>query len=132
MTCTDPIADMLTRIRNGLMANKQEVGMPSSSVKLEILRIMQAEGFITGFTVSDEGSYKQVKVVLKYGEENERVINGLDLVSKPSLRIYAGWRKMPRVRDGLGIAVVSTSQGVMTAEGARNKKIGGEVICKIW
>ncbi len=132
MSCSDPTAELLTRIRNAVAARKQEVVFPSSRMKLEILRVLKEEGYIGEYKVIDEGSYKTVQVKLKYGEGRATAINGLKMVSRPSLRVYAGWRKMPRVRSGLGIAIISTSQGMMTAEGARSKKVGGEVLCTVW
>ena len=132
MTCTDPTAEMLTQIRNALRAGKQEVEIPASRFKLEILRVLKEEGYLSDYKVSDEGSRQVARVGLKYGEGDAAVISGIELVSRPSLRVYSGWRKMPRVKGGLGIAIVSTSQGVMTAEGARDKKMGGEVLCRVW
>jgi len=132
MSLNDPVADMLTRLRNAVRAHKQVVGMPASRMKLDVLRIMYGEGFIGEVKTAEDGGHKVLSVALKYGEADEPVINDIEMVSKPSLRIYAGWRELPRVRDGLGIAIVSTSQGMMTAESAREKKVGGEVICKVW
>jgi small subunit ribosomal protein S8 len=132
MSLNDPIADMLTRLRNAVRAHKQVVSMPSSRKKLAVLRIMHGEGFIGEVKTAEDGGHKVLSVALKYGEADEPVINDIVMVSKPSLRIYAGWQKLPRVRDGLGIAIISTSQGMMTAESARDTKVGGEIICKMW
>lgn len=137
MTMTDPIADMLTRIRNALMAGHPQVEMPSSKMKEAIARILKEEGYIEHYQVL-QGKHPQHKVLrirLKYiGERRNRrpVITGLERVSKPGRRIYAGVRELPWVKSGMGIAIVSTPKGVMTATRARKLGVGGEVICKVW
>ena len=131
MMMTDPIADMLTRIRNGLQARHEVVEIPASKEKLEIARILKEEGFITDYTVS--GDVKKVMTVtLKYGQNNEKVITGIKRISKPGLRVYAKVENLPRVLNGLGIAIISTSNGMMTDRDARAKHCGGEVVAYVW
>ena len=131
MMMTDPIADMLTRIRNGLQARHEAVEMPASKEKLEIARILKEEGFITDYTVS--GDVKKVMTVtLKYGQNKEKVITGIKRISKPGLRVYAKVENLPRVLNGLGIAIISTSNGMMTNRDARAKHCGGEVVAYVW
>ncbi len=137
MTMTDPIADMLTRIRNAVMAGHPQVEMPSSKMKVAIAKILKEEGYIEGYQVvqGERPSHKVLRIRLKYvGERRHRrpVITGLERVSKPGRRVYAGKKELPWVKSGLGIAIVSTPKGVMTAERARKLGVGGEVICKIW
>ncbi|MCH7852880.1 MAG: 30S ribosomal protein S8 [Proteobacteria bacterium] len=128
MSMTDPIADMLTRIRNGQRANKVSVSMPSSGVKVSVAKVLQDEGYITGFSTETEGVKSDLTVDLKYFE-GLPVIEKIDRVSKPGLRIYRGKEDMPNVLGGLGIAIVSTSAGVMSDRQAREQGIGGEVLC---
>lgn len=131
MMMTDPIADMLTRVRNGLQARHELVEMPASKEKIEIARILKEEGFINDFKV--EGDVKKVlTVTLKYGQNKEKVISGIKRISKPGLRVYTTVEKMPRVLNGLGIAIISTSAGLMTDRDARAKNMGGEVIAYVW
>ncbi len=125
---TDPIADMLTRIRNANQMRNKEVSMPVSKMKLEIAKILKAEGFITNYTVNDN----TLTLTLKYGQNKERVITGLKRISKPGLRVYAGADEIPHVLNGLGIAIISTPKGVMTDKLARKNNVGGEVIAYIW
>ena len=126
MIMTDPIADMLTRIRNGLQARHETVSMPASKEKTEIAKILKNEGFITDYAV--EGDVKKtMTITLKYGPNKEKVINGLKRISKPGLRVYAKVENMPRVLNGLGIAIISTSHGLMT-----DKRVGGEVVAYVW
>ena len=125
---TDPIADMLTRIRNANQMRNKEVSMPVSKMKLEIAKILDAEGFITNYTVKDN----TLTLTLKYGQNKERVITGLKRISKPGLRVYAGADEIPHVLNGLGIAIISTPKGVMTDKLARKNNVGGEVIAYIW
>ena len=125
---TDPIADMLTRIRNANQMRNKEVSMPISKMKLEIAKILDAEGFITNYTVKDN----TLTLTLKYGQNKERVITGLKRISKPGLRVYAGAEEIPHVLNGLGIAIISTPKGVMTDKLARKNNVGGEVIAYIW
>lgn len=129
---TDPIADMLTRIINALMARKKTVIVPASRIKLEIARILKEEGYIEDYHYIDEKPQSKIEIVLRYDENKRPVIAGLRRVSKPGKRIYMGYRDLPKVLDGLGIAIISTSQGIMTDYEARKRKIGGEVICEIW
>ena len=128
---TDPIADMLTRIRNGLLARHAQITVPASRMKLEIARILKAEGFITDFQV-DKDHPELMRIQLRYGERKEGIITGLRRISRPGLRIYARREGLPRVRGGLGMAILSTSRGVMTDREARRAGIGGEVLCFIW
>ncbi|WP_071441984.1 30S ribosomal protein S8 [Traorella massiliensis] len=131
MMMTDPIADMLTRIRNGLQARHETVEIPASKEKEAIAKILKSEGFITDYKV--EGDVKKVMTVtLKYGPNKEKVITGLKRISKPGLRVYAQVENLPRVLNGLGIAIISTSQGLMTDREARAKHCGGEVIAYVW
>jgi len=132
MTMTDPIADMLTRIRNANTAFHGKVDMPSSKVKVEIVRILKEEGFIKNYQVIDNGKQGLVRVYLKYGPQHEKVITGLKRISKPGLRIYAKADQVPSVLGGLGIAILSTPRGVMTDKECRRNRIGGEVLCHIW
>ncbi len=131
MMMTDPIADMLTRIRNGLQARHEAVEMPASNEKKEIAKILKEEGFITGFEVTGEVK-KTMTVTLKYGPNKEKVVSGIKRISTPGLRVYVKAGKLPRVLNGLGIAIISTSQGLMTDKDARAKNVGGEVIAYVW
>lgn len=128
---TDPIADMLTRIRNANQRKHQTVSMPASRLKLEVLRVLKDEGYISEYIEKDVDGKKQIEVTLKYVNK-QRVIQGLKRISKPGLRVYAKTNELPKVLNGLGIAIVSTSSGVMTDREARNKKLGGEVIAFVW
>ena len=133
MSMSDPIADMLTRIRNANTAKHDTVDVPSSKMKLAIADILVNEGYIKKYELVDEGSYKSIRITLKYGKDkNEKVIAGLKRISKPGLRVYASVENMPRVLGGLGIAIVSTNKGVMTDKEARANGIGGEVLAYIW
>ena len=125
---TDPIADMLTRIRNANQMRNKEVSMPTSKMKVEIAKILDSEGFIEKYTVKDN----TLTLTLKYASNKERVITGLKRISKPGLRVYAGADELPRVLNGLGIAIISTPKGVMTDKLARKNNVGGEVIAYIW
>ena len=131
MNVTDPIADMLTRIRNANSAKHEAVSIPASKIKVEIANILKEEGFISNFKVEGD-LMKTIEVELKYGPNNEKVITDLKRISKPGLRVYADVDNIPRVLNGLGIAVLSTSQGLMTDKNARSKKIGGEVLAYVW
>lgn len=130
MAMTDPIADMLTRIRNANSAYHEKVEMPASKMKAAVLTILKEEGFVKGFESVNDG--KMLKVTLKYGSNKEKVITGIKRISKPGLRVYAGKEELPRVLGGLGIAVISTSQGVMSDKKARKLGLGGEVIAYVW
>jgi small subunit ribosomal protein S8 len=137
MSVTDPIADMLTRIRNAILAGHQTVSVPSSKIKLEIARILEQEGYIEGFEESElEGKVNRViRIRLKYvGERRERqaVISGIERVSRPGRRIYVGKREIPWIKAGMGIAILTTPKGVMTGDRARQLGVGGELICQIW
>ncbi len=128
----DPIADMLTRIRNGLIARHDSVTMPASNMKKAIAKILLDEGYIKSVDYIDDGLQGQIKIVLKYMQGKESVIKGLKRISKPGLRVYAASSEIPKVLGGLGIAIVSTSKGVMTDKEARNAGVGGEVLAYIW
>lgn len=131
MNMTDPIADMLTRIRNAIGARHQEVSIPASKEKLEIARILKEEGFILNYSI--EGDVKKtINIQLKYGPNREKLISGLKRISKPGLRVYAKANELPRVLNGLGIAIISTSGGLMADRDARKKNVGGEVIAYVW
>ena len=133
MACNDPIADMLTRIRNANTAKHDTVDVPSSKMKLAIAQILLDEGFIKKYDVVDDGAFKTIRISLKYGaDKNEKIISGLQRISKPGLRVYASKEDLPRVLGGLGIAIISTNQGVVTDKKARELKVGGEVLCFIW
>ena len=133
MTMSDPIADMLTRIRNANTAKHDTVTIPSSKIKLAIAEILLAEGYIKKFEVVEDGNFKSIVVTLKYGvDKNEKAINGIKRISKPGLRVYAGKDTMPRVLGGLGIAIVSTNQGIITDKKARELQVGGEVLAYVW
>lgn len=128
---TDPIADMLTRIRNALVVKHEEVDIPASNMKKEIARILLAEGYINGYELVGENG-ETLRVSLKYGPKGEKVISGLKRISKPGLRIYAGKDELPKVLGGLGIAIVSTPKGVMTDKEARKQNHGGEILAYVW
>ena len=132
MKITDPISDMLTRIRNANSAGKDSVSMPSSKVLVEIARVITEEGYVEGYTVEDTKPQKTLHITLKYGKKRARVIRGIRRISKPGLRIYSTAEKLPRVLGGLGIAVVSTSKGMMCDRDARKAGVGGEVIAYVW
>ncbi len=132
MQITDPIADMLTRIRNANTAKHETVDVPASNMKKAIAEILNAEGYIAGYQVIEDGKQGVIRIALKYGPNKEKVISGLKRVSKPGLRIYAGAEELPRVLKGLGIAIVSTSKGVMTDKAARKQNIGGEILAFVW
>lgn len=131
MIMTDPIADMLTRVRNALQARHTTVDVPANKEKVEIARILKEEGFITDYVVTGDLK-KTITITLKYGPNNEKVINGLKRISKPGLRAYAKVDAIPRVLNGLGIAIISTSHGLMTDKEAKAKHVGGEVIAYVW
>lgn len=132
MTMTDPIADMLTRIRNALQQKHETVSMPSSKEKENIARILKEEGYINSYKVEADGVKKVMTIDLKYGKNGERVISGLKRISKPGLRVYAKADNLPRVLNGLGTAIISTSNGVLTDKDAKKANVGGEVIAYIW
>lgn len=129
---TDPIADMLTRIRNGIHAKHDSVEIPASKVKKALAQVLLEEGYIDGYNVNDEGVQGKIIIDLKYGPNDEKVISGIRRISKPGLRVYVNKDEVPRVLGGLGIAVISTSKGIVTDRVARKEGIGGEVICYVW
>ena len=132
MLVTDPIADMLTRIRNALIVKHDTVDVPVSNMKLAIADILLNEGYIKGYTVNEEGVEKMMTITLKYAQNRQRVITGLKRISKPGLRVYARKDNIPKVLNGLGIAILSTSKGIMTDREARKVGVGGEVLAYIW
>ncbi|MGD9117236.1 MAG: 30S ribosomal protein S8 [Dehalococcoidia bacterium] len=129
---TDPIADMLTRVRNAIMARHDSVLVPTSRIKLAIARILKKEGFIADFEVLKGKPQRAIRIHLKYDDNNEPILSGLERVSKPGLRVYVGRDEIARVQGGLGIAIISTSQGVMTGQQAWRQGIGGELLCHVW
>lgn len=130
---TDPIADMLTRIRNANTSKHDTVDVPASKMKISIAEILFNEGYIRKYELVDDGSFKNIRITLKYGKDkNEKIITGLKRISKPGLRVYAGKDELPRVLGGLGIAIISTNQGVVTDKEARKLNVGGEVLAYIW
>ena len=132
MQITDPIADMLTRIRNANSSKHESVNVPASKLKIEIARILNEEGYINGYEVIDDGLQGVIKITLKYAANKQKVITGLKRVSKPGLRVYAGKDELPKVLRGLGIAIISTSKGIMTDKEARKANVGGEVLAFVW
>ena len=133
MTTNDPIADMLTRIRNANTAKHDTVDIPSSKMKLSIAEILLKEGYIKSYEVVEDGNFKTIRVTLKYGaDKTEKIITGLKRISKPGLRVYAGKDELPRVLGGLGIAIISTNNGVVTDKEARKLGVGGEVLAFVW
>ena len=129
---TDTIADMLTRIRNANSMGYEEVSVPSSKLKVELARILKEEGFIKDYKVVSEGVEKNIQLTLKYGKKKEKVITGLKRISKPGLRVYVRSDEVPKVLNGLGIAIISTSKGIMTDKEARKQNLGGEVLAYVW
>ena len=132
MVLTDPIADMLTRIRNAMVARHLTVDIPKSNVKQAIAQLLLDEGYIKGVEVIDEAPQGTIRITLKYGANKERIISGLRRISKPGLRVYARAEELPRVLGGMGIAIISTSKGIMTDKDARKANVGGEVLAFIW
>ena len=133
MTMSDPIADMLTRIRNANTAKHDTVDVPASKMKLSIAQILLDEGYIRKFDVIDDGNFKIIHITLKYGEDkNDKIISGIKRISKPGLRVYAGKEELPKVLGGLGVAIISTNQGVVTDRKARELQVGGEVLAFVW
>ena len=133
MTMSDPIADMLTRIRNANTAKHDTVDVPASKMKLAIAKILLDEGYITKYDVIEDGNFKTIHITLKYGaDKNDKIITGLKRISKPGLRVYANREELPKVLGGLGIAIISTNQGVVTDKEARKLGVGGEVLAFIW
>ena len=132
MVMTDPIADMLTRIRNATIVKHSHVEIPASNVKKAIAKILLEEGFIKGYEIKEDGKQGIIRIELKYAQGRDKVISGLKRISKPGLRVYVNKDQIPKVLGGLGIAIISTSKGIMTDAQARKENVGGEVICYIW
>ena len=132
MTMTDPVADMLTRIRNANTVGHTTVDIPASKMKQSIADILLKEGYITGFNIIEDGKQNIIRVQMKYGADKEKVISGLKKISKPGLKVYAKSGEVPKVLGGLGIAIISTSKGILSDKEARNLGVGGEVICYVW
>lgn len=129
---TDPIADMLTRMRNALGARHQKVDVPASNLKVEVARIMKDEGFISNYKVIGDGANRAIRIYLKYGPNEEHIINKIERISKPGCRVYVGRDEIPSVLGGLGINILSTSRGVMTGRDARRLGVGGEILCRVY
>jgi small subunit ribosomal protein S8 len=129
---SDPIADMLTRVRNALRARHPKVDVPASKLKTEIARILKEEGYIANYKVAEEGVKKVIKIYLKYANDNSPVISGIERVSRPGCRSYAGQHEIPMVQGGLGISILTTARGVMTGRTARKESVGGEILCRVW
>ena len=129
---SDPIADMLTRVRNALAARHPKVDVPASKLKTEIARILKEEGYIPNYKVAEEGAKKTIKIYLKYGNDSRPVISEIERVSRPGCRVYVGQQNIPRVLGGLGINILTTPRGVMTGRTAHREKVGGEILCRIW
>ncbi|WP_337287203.1 30S ribosomal protein S8 [Candidatus Methylomirabilis sp.] len=129
---TDPIADMLTRVRNANLAVHDTVHIPASRIKVEIAKVLREEGYIRNFKVLTVDNHRVLRIYLKYGAGDQRIVSGLRRVSRPGLRVYATSRRLPRVLNGLGVAVLSTSQGIMTERAAKDRGVGGEVLCYVW
>jgi small subunit ribosomal protein S8 len=132
MSISDPVADMLTKIRNAGMAKHEKVDIPTSKLKLEIVKILKTEGYIKNFKKVNQDGANTIRVFLKYDEEAGPIIHGIEKVSKPGRRVYTGYKNMPRVYNGYGTLIVSTSMGVTTGKKAAEKKVGGEIICTVW
>jgi small subunit ribosomal protein S8 len=132
MSVSDPVADMLTKIRNAGLAKHEKVDVPSSRLKLEIVKILKTEGYIKNFKKVNQDSSSTIRVFLKYDEQTAPVIHGMEKISKPGRRVYLGYKNMPRVFNGYGTLIVSTSMGVTTGKKAAEKKVGGEIICTVW
>ena len=132
MNMTDPIADMLTRLRNALAARHPKVDVPASKLKAEIARILKEEGYIVNFKVAEEEGKRTIKIYLKYGNDNEPVISKIERVSRPGRRVYVGQKEIPRVLGGMGINILTTPRGVMTGRNAHRERVGGEILCEVW
>jgi small subunit ribosomal protein S8 len=132
MSMTDPVSDLLTRIRNATSVRHDRMDVPASKMKLEIAKILKQEGYIRTFKMIEEGPQGTIRIYLKYADDGEPVIHGLRRVSRPGRRVYRGVSELPKVRNGLGVAVISTNRGVVTDEQARGLQVGGEVLCEIW
>ena len=132
MSMTDPIADMLTRIRNGITSRHERIELPASKLKVEVARILKNEGFISNYKVVEERPQSTLRVYLRYSDNGEPVIHGIERISRPGRRVYRAKDEIPRVLGGLGLAIVSTSQGVLSGSDAAKKGVGGEVLCQVW
>jgi small subunit ribosomal protein S8 len=132
MTMTDPIADMLTRIRNAFRASHELVDIPSSKMKISMAKVLKSEGYIKNFKIISDGRHRLIRIFLKYDEEGESIIGGLKRISKPSCRVYKGYGDIPKVLNGYGVNIVSTSKGLLTDAQARKMKLGGEILCSVW
>ena len=132
MSMTDPIADMLTRIRNALRASHEMVDIPNSTLKASMAKVLKSEGYIKNFKIISDGRHRLIRIFLKYDDAGVSVIGGLERVSKPSRRVYTGYDKIPKVLNGYGVNIVSTSKGVMTDRQAREMRVGGEILCSLW
>lgn len=132
MSMTDPIADMLTRIRNGIQSHHDRVELPSSKLKVEVARILKSEGFISNYKVVDEAPQSLLRIYLKYSDNGEPVIHGIERISRPGRRVYRGKEEIPQVLGGLGLAIISTSRGVLSGAEAARTGVGGEVLCQVW
>jgi len=129
---SDPIADMLTRVRNAIRARHPKVDVPASNLKTEIARILKEEGYIANYKVAEEGVKKVIKIYLKYAPDNSPVITGIERISRPGCRSYAGKHQIPRIQGGLGVTILTTARGVMTGRNARKEGVGGEILCSVW
>ncbi len=132
MTTSDPIADMLTRVRNALQARHPKVDVPASQLKLDIARILKEEGYIANFKIAEDGAKRSIRIYLKYTNGNVPVISNIERVSRPGCRVYVGSREVPPVLGGLGINILTTPRGVMTGSAARKENVGGELLCRVW
>lgn len=132
MSMTDPIADMLTRIRNGIQSRHDRVELPSSKLKVEVARILKSEGFISNYKVVEQTPQPILRMYLKYSEDGEPVIHGIERISRPGRRVYRGKEEIPQVLGGLGLAIISTSKGVLSGAEAARTGVGGEVLCQVW
>ncbi len=132
MNISDPIADMLTRMRNAIMVRHDSVPMPASKMKMAIAKILKEEGFITDYEVLRNKQHRVIKIYLKYSDKNQPVLSGLERISKPGLRVHVQQKEIPRVYGGLGIAIISTPKGVMTGQQAWHQRVGGELLCYVW
>ena len=133
MSVSDPVADMLTKVRNAAMARHEKVDIPLSKLKVEIVKILKTEGYIKNFKrIAGQDGHEYIRVFLKYDEANRSVIHGIERVSKPGRRVYSGYKELPRVYNGYGTLIVSTSAGVTTGKIAREQQVGGELLCKVW
>ncbi len=132
MSMTDPIADMLTRIRNAQRASHELVNIPSSKLKINVAKVLKSEGYVKNFRIISDGQHRFIRIFLKYDKEGDAVIEGIKRVSKPGCRVYAGSTEVPKVLNGYGINILSTSKGLMTDNEARKMRVGGEILCAVW